>query len=194
MYMLYNTYTQGCINCGILVSGMRARGVSSEHMENMEMFSCSPIRCALILRELNQIFIACLFKGGQEQSHFLQALLFTAFLVTVLKMLTYALVSTWSLVSSGYEHIPQLMQPCVRDDRESERFAETCEYFRVSSDVVTKREENQGGKEEEQILARIKVLPGRKISNVRCLGDVSQWCLKRRMMSLALPLSWLDFM
>ena len=33
---------QGCINCGILVSGIRARGVSSEHKENMEMFSCSP--------------------------------------------------------------------------------------------------------------------------------------------------------
>ena len=33
---------QGCINCGILVSAIRARGVSSEHMENMEMFSCSP--------------------------------------------------------------------------------------------------------------------------------------------------------
>ena len=26
---------QGCISCGILVSGIRARGVSSEHMENM---------------------------------------------------------------------------------------------------------------------------------------------------------------
>ena len=26
--------------------------------------------CALILRELNQIFIAYLFKGGQEQSFF----------------------------------------------------------------------------------------------------------------------------
>ena len=33
---------QGCINCGILVSEIRARGVSSKHMENMEMFSCSP--------------------------------------------------------------------------------------------------------------------------------------------------------
>jgi len=36
---------QGCISCGILVSGIRAHGVSSEHMENMEnmeMFSCSP--------------------------------------------------------------------------------------------------------------------------------------------------------
>ena len=35
-------HNQGCISCGILVSGIRARGVSSEHMENMEMFSCSP--------------------------------------------------------------------------------------------------------------------------------------------------------
>ena len=33
---------QGCISCGILLFGIRARGVSSEHMENMEMFSCSP--------------------------------------------------------------------------------------------------------------------------------------------------------
>ena len=33
---------QGCINCGILVSRIRARGVSLEHMENMEVFSCSP--------------------------------------------------------------------------------------------------------------------------------------------------------
>ena len=34
--------SQGCISCGILVSGIRARGVSLEHMENMDMFSCSP--------------------------------------------------------------------------------------------------------------------------------------------------------
>ena len=33
---------QGCISCGILVSGIGARGVSSEHMESMAMFSCSP--------------------------------------------------------------------------------------------------------------------------------------------------------
>ena len=43
---------------------------------------------------LIKIFIACLLKGSQEQSFFLQTLLFTAFLVTVLKILTYALVST----------------------------------------------------------------------------------------------------
>ena len=48
----------------------------------------------MILRELKHIFIAYLFKGGQEHSFFLQTLLFTAFLVTVLKILTYALVST----------------------------------------------------------------------------------------------------
>ena len=50
---------------------MGARGVSSEHVENMEMFSYSPTyRCTLILRELNQIFLACLFKRSQEQSFF----------------------------------------------------------------------------------------------------------------------------
>ena len=33
-------------------------------------------------------------KGSQEQSFLLQTLLFTTFLVTVLKLLRYALVST----------------------------------------------------------------------------------------------------
>ena len=32
-------YSQGCIIRSILPSGMGARGVSSEHMENMKMFS-----------------------------------------------------------------------------------------------------------------------------------------------------------
>ena len=40
--VLCGALRQGCISCGILVSGIGARGVSSEHMENMEMFSCSP--------------------------------------------------------------------------------------------------------------------------------------------------------
>ena len=74
-------------------------------------FHVLQLRSALILRELNQIFIACLFKGSQEQSFFLQTLLFTAFLVTVLKNLTYALVSTWSLVSSRWEHVKRKMHP-----------------------------------------------------------------------------------
>ena len=43
---------------------------------------------------LLEIFIACLFKGSQEHYFFDQTLLFTAFVVTVLKFLTYALVST----------------------------------------------------------------------------------------------------
>ena len=47
----------------------------------------------------------------------LKALLFTAFLVTVLKILTYALVSTWSLVSSGYEHVKRKMHPWLTVDK-----------------------------------------------------------------------------
>ena len=43
--ILYVSYIyQGCISCGILVSGIRSHGVSSEHMENVEMFSCSPTK------------------------------------------------------------------------------------------------------------------------------------------------------
>ena len=65
------------------------------------------------LKEHNQISIACLFKGKQEQSFFLQTLLFTAFLVTVLKILTYALASTWSSVSSGWEHGKRKKHLCL---------------------------------------------------------------------------------
>ena len=42
---------------------------------------------------------------------FLQTLLFTAFLVTVLKILTYTLVSTWSLVSSRWENVNEKCTP-----------------------------------------------------------------------------------
>ena len=42
MHIYQPSIIQGCINCAILPSGMGAREVSSEHMENMEMFSCSP--------------------------------------------------------------------------------------------------------------------------------------------------------
>ena len=54
-----------------------------------------------------------MFKGGQEQFFFLQTLLFTAFFVTVLKFLTYGLVSPWSSVSSGWEHVKRKMHPCL---------------------------------------------------------------------------------
>ena len=43
-YMMH-ARRQGCISCGILLSGTGARGVSSEHMENVEMFSEN---CALV--------------------------------------------------------------------------------------------------------------------------------------------------
>ena len=75
-----------------------------------------------VLRFLDQIKISikismhCLFKGSQEQFFFLQTLLFTAFLATVLKILTYAFVSTWSLVSSAWEHVKRKMHswyPCA---------------------------------------------------------------------------------
>ena len=39
---VWHLFFQGCINCAILPSGMGALGVSSEHVENMEMFSWSP--------------------------------------------------------------------------------------------------------------------------------------------------------
>ena len=40
--ILLDSGRQGCLICAILPSGMGARGVSSEHVEHKEMFSCSP--------------------------------------------------------------------------------------------------------------------------------------------------------
>ena len=71
------------------------------------LFSCSFVDVWI------EIYIACLFKVSQEQSFFLQTLLFTEFLVTVVRLLTYPLVSTWSLVSSHWEHIKQKIHPCM---------------------------------------------------------------------------------
>ena len=68
----------------------RVSGVRILQGASYEPFPILQLRCVLILRELNQIYNGCL----QEQSFFLQTLLFTAFLVTVLITLTYALVST----------------------------------------------------------------------------------------------------
>ena len=58
-----------------------------------------------------------MFKGSQKRSFFLQTLLFTAFLLTVLEILTYALVSTWSSVSSGWEHVKRKMHRWTADGR-----------------------------------------------------------------------------
>ena len=58
--------------------------------------------------------IHCMFvEGSQEQSFFLQTLLFTPFVATVQKIITYALVSTWSWVSSGWEHVTRFMHHCL---------------------------------------------------------------------------------
>ena len=47
-YLYFEVYvSQGCIIRSILPSGMGANGVSSEHAENMEMFSSSPTIGAL---------------------------------------------------------------------------------------------------------------------------------------------------
>ena len=51
--------TQGCIICSILPSGMGARGVSSEHLENREMFSCSPTQVRSDSQRTSKIFNIC---------------------------------------------------------------------------------------------------------------------------------------
>ena len=51
---------QGCIIRSILSSRMGAPGVSSEHVENMEMFFCSPSKQAYICCCLNKD-IHCMF-------------------------------------------------------------------------------------------------------------------------------------
>ena len=60
---------QGCINRSILPSGMGARGVSSEHVENMEMFSGSPLRCSLVLQ------LRCALVLGEPCSGFRRTVL-----------------------------------------------------------------------------------------------------------------------
>ena len=110
---------QGCINRWILQSGIGARRASSEHAKNMEL------RCALVIRATCSVSqstvlcvsepilnkdIHCMFVEGKSRTvFFLQTHLFTAFLTTAQKIITYVLVSTWHEVSSGWEHVPRLM-------------------------------------------------------------------------------------
>ena len=81
---------QGCIISAILPSRMGAHRVSSEHMENMEMLSLFSNLGAFGFSE-NFLDIHCIFVEGNAKDNlfFLQTLLFMAFLVTVLKILTY---------------------------------------------------------------------------------------------------------
>ena len=83
------------------------------HGEHGDVFLFSNLGALWFSENFIRYSLHICLRGGQEQSFFLQKLLFTAFLVTILKTLTYALVSTWSSVISGYEHVPQLMQPCM---------------------------------------------------------------------------------
>ena len=55
-------------------------------------------------------YIHCMFlEWSQKQSFFLQTLLFTPFVATVQQIITYALVSTWSWASSGWEQVTRFM-------------------------------------------------------------------------------------
>ena len=101
---------QGCINCAILPSGMRARKFGA-HGEHGDVFLFSNLGALWFSENLIRYSLHVCLGEVKNNLFFLQKLLFTAFLVTILKILTYALVSTWSSVSSRYEHVPQLMQP-----------------------------------------------------------------------------------
>ena len=57
----HDDHDQGCINCAILLSGIGARGVSSEHMENVEMFSEN---CALVWLSENRDLVL-----GEKQAY-----------------------------------------------------------------------------------------------------------------------------
>ena len=63
-------WIQGCIIRSILPSGMGARGVSSEHVENMEMLSGSPLRCSPVLQLRCALVLGepclCLYVGSQS--------------------------------------------------------------------------------------------------------------------------------
>ena len=71
-------------------------GARGEHGNCFLFYNLGALRFSAqgTMLRLLEIFIACLFKGSQEHYFFDQTLLFTAFVVTALKFLTYALVST----------------------------------------------------------------------------------------------------
>ena len=82
------------------------------HGEHGDVFLFSNLGALWFSENLIRYSLHVCLREVKNSLFFLQTLLFTAFLVTVLKISTYAVVSTWSLVSSGYEHVKQLMQPC----------------------------------------------------------------------------------
>ena len=57
---------QGCIYRSILPSGMGAREVSSEYVENMEMFYGSPLRCSPVLQLRCALVLSELCSGSRR--------------------------------------------------------------------------------------------------------------------------------
>ena len=83
------------------------------HGEHGDVFLFSNLGALWFLENLIRYSLHICLREVKNNFFFLQKLLFTAFLVTVLKISTYALVSTWSLVNSGWEHVERKMHPCI---------------------------------------------------------------------------------
>ena len=84
------------------------------HGEHGDVFLFSNLGALWFSENLIRYSLHVCLREVKNNLFFLQTLLFTAFLVTVLEILTYALVSTWSSVSSGWEHLKQKMHPWER--------------------------------------------------------------------------------
>ena len=84
--------------------GIRDRstwGKFGAHGEHGDVFLFSNLGALWFSENFIRYSLHVCLREVKKQSFFLQTLLFTASLVTVLKILTYALGSTWSSVSSG---------------------------------------------------------------------------------------------
>ena len=83
------------------------------HGEHGDVFLFSNLGALWLSEYLIRYSLHVCLREVKNNLFFLQTLLFTAYLVTVLKNLTYALVNTWSLVSSEWEHVKRKMHPCT---------------------------------------------------------------------------------
>ena len=82
------------------------------HGEHGDVFLFSNLGALWFSENLIRYSLHICLREVKNNLFFLQTLLFTAFHVAVLRILTYALVSTWSSVSSGWEHVKRKMHPC----------------------------------------------------------------------------------
>ena len=85
------------------------------HGEHGDVFLFSNLGALWFSENLIRYSLHVCVMEVKNNLFFLQTLLFTAFLVRVLKILTYALVSSWSSVSSGYEHVKRKMHHFSRN-------------------------------------------------------------------------------